>query len=64
MAAGGGGGDEMRIFSANVVGRSVGGGCGGFEASDEKGEAALEGDCVAKGLVMGDWALVEVEKGF
>lgn len=31
----------MRAFEANVEERSVVGGCGGFDAREEKGEALL-----------------------
>ena len=55
----------MRALSANVVGRSVEGVCGGFEAKEEKGEVELEVDEIegAKGLLVA--AAFEVtEKGF
>lgn len=64
MAAAWGGGEEIRALSANVVGRSAGGGCAGFEARDENSEEAAGGDEVANGLLDGIWVLVEAENGF
>ena len=58
-----GGGDEIRAFSANVVGRSAEGFCGGFEAKDEKGEAEVEEVEGAKGLLAAA-AFEVLEKGF
>ena len=55
----------MRAFSANVVGRSVEGVCGGFEAKEEKGEVEVEVEEVegAKGLLVAA-ALELTENGF
>lgn len=53
----------MRAFWAKVVGRSVGGGCGGLDAREETG-GVFELSDEANGLAGWEFGVVEDENGF
>ena len=54
----------MRAFWAKVVGRSVAGGCGGLDASEEKEEDLFGLGEEVNGLTGWEFGLVEVVNGF